>query len=1344
MDMLIRPSDGPARPLGHCRRQLALLPWVIFFVLLATAVAAQQREIRFDRIEQGLSQGTVNSILQDSRGLMWFGTQDGLNRFDGYSMEVYKHHPEDKASLPSNHIWSLREDERGDVWIGTEGGPVRWVRRLNRFERLRRGEAADLGVKTRDVWRHGEVVWIADDGQGLSRLDLASGAVQQLRHDAAREGGLASDQVLTFLPQPQAGILWIGTTAGLHRLDLDTERLEHIALDAVAEEGAQRIRDIEEDTQGRLWLATYSGLVRFDPRSDEALRWRADDEAPGALSSDILRALLLDQQGYLWVGTEEGLQVFEPARKPSELTFAHYRAEATDPARLANPRVFSLFQDRGGVLWVGTQSGLHKWHPSRWAFGHYRHDPHNPNSLASNAVTSFSEGPDGNLWIGTLGGGLDRWDREAGVFLHHRPEDRRGLDDRRIMALLHDQRGTLWVGTYRSGLFRLDETTDRFVGFRHDPKDPKSLSANAISVLFEDASRRLWVGTFGGGLNRFDPDTGQAERFQASSEPGRSLSSNNITGLAENADGLWVATTDGLDLLDPRRGNVAHFELEVGRPGRMPIMSLHVDSQGTLWVGTKDAGLARLIEHDPVSGQVDFSFLTESDGLPNGVIYGIYNGAPNQLWVSTNNGLSRIDFDAPGGERFTNYDRSHGLQQNEFNFGAHHQSASGELFFGGFNGFNVFHPEKLPINGQAPPLVLTAIKKLNQPVDLEVPLEDLRQLTLDHRDSMISFEFAALDYAAPEHNRYAHKLEGFDRDWIELGDARLVTYTNLNPGKYTLRVKAANGDGVWNEEGLSLPIHVKPAPWRTWWAYTLYLLVLSGSLLAAVRMRIEGLKRNERRLESMVEQRTTELESAVKRLEISEQGAQRARQEAEEANRAKSIFLSSMSHELRTPLNAVIGFSQLLRRERGLRESHRKHLNIILRSGEHLLGLINDVLSLSKIEAGESTLNPLPFNIRRTISGVIGMIQIRAERAGVQLAVSPWKDFPEVVEGDEKKLRQVLLNLLSNAVKFTPQGGQVTLRGRWLHGVAFFDVEDTGAGIAPEEQQSLFRPFTQTEAGRQAQEGTGLGLTISRDFVRLMGGDISLSSEVGVGSRFSFHVLLPAAEAGEALVAGPNRSIAALAPGQPKFRVVVADDKEENRWLLMELLSSVGFEVREAANGEQAFDLWRSWRPHVIWTDLRMPGQSGQELIVAVRQAEAAEPTLRRTVVLVLTATVLERDRQEMLDLGADDFLVKPFAEEQIFEALETHLGARFLTHELSAMAPAVGVGGLSDLQIQEIPTAIRQKLHGALIIGDLDLAGEIVSQSHLGKEIRELLEQKLANYDIEPLIERLAEGPTQ
>jgi diguanylate cyclase (GGDEF)-like protein len=585
------------------------------------------------------------------------------------------------------------------------------------------------------------------------------------------------------------------------------------------------------------------------------------------LTSETIRCLLEDAEGRLWVGTSGGLNLHDGASD----RFTRFVKDPADPHSLGDNDVMSLFQDRGGVVWIGTRSGgVHRWNPATWSFGLHRGKSDDPMALSGEPVQAFAEDAEGGLWIGSLGG-LDRLDRQQGT-VRHLGGPKGALRANRVASLLTDRQGLLWVGTIDSGLMALDPRSESVRAFRNDPARDDSLGSNGVMSLLEDSRGRLWIGTHRGGLNRLDRATGRFTRFVSEERNPRSLSSDIVTCLAEDPSGsLWVGTEGGGVNLFDRDSETIRRVVPGSDPatslGAETVFALHVDAAGTLWVGTRGGGLARLESLDRATGRAVFRRFTERDGLPNSVVYGILPDDEGYLWLSTNNGLSRFD---PRKGSFRNFDVSHGLQGNEFNFGAHYRSPSGELFFGGPGGFNVFVPSKLERNTHAPAVVLTAFLKQNAPVRLDGPVHALERIDLAYNDDVVTFEFAALDFAAPERNRYSYKLEGFDADWIELGNVHRITFTDLDAGGYTLRVRATNNDGVASADDLTLAIGVESPPWRTWWAYGAYALVIASVVLSIVRAQREKREREAaytRRLEAEVEARTHELAERNSQLE---------------------------------------------------------------------------------------------------------------------------------------------------------------------------------------------------------------------------------------------------------------------------------------------------------------------------------------------------------------------------------------------------------------------------------------------------------------------------------------------
>lgn len=801
-------------------------------LLISQSAFAAGKPMFFRHItpQDGLSQSTVNAIHQDSSGFMWFGTENGLNRYDGY--EIVRYHRDRGAAngLTSDFIWQIAEDAAGNLWCATVGGGlVKWDRRTDTFTSYRRGGDATASIGDDSV----RAVLVASDGRiwagtsdsGVSVLDPVSGHVRRYRHDEGDSKSLSSDAVFS-LYEDRAGLIWVGTDRGLNRFNADAEdfrRFLHDPADPTSISHDQ-VRSIYQDRSGALWIGTYAGgLNRLGRNSDTFRRFRHDPVRATSLSNDHVRAIFEDADDRMWIGTANGLNLFDTSRQ----RFTHYRHDGTAES-LSDSYIMSLHQDRGGVLWVGTRAGgINTWNPRSWAFGHFRDD-----WLKDTNVTSFA-GSSGSLWVGTYDRGLTRI-LGSDMRRYRKPQ----ISDDRVMALLLDRRGFLWIGTMDGGLNRLDPVTDAVDVFRGGPD--RLLGANGVMSLLEDRRGRIWIGTNGGGVSLFDPRTQVWRRFTHDPNDPHTLSSPRAAALTEDASGLiWVGTDAGLNLLDSETGKVTQFRHDGDASdsiGADSVYALHADGSGAVWVGTAGGGVDRILG-SAARGDVRFESFSQNLGLPSNVVYGIRSDADGRLWLSTSNGLSRLD---PDTRAVKTFHKAHGIQSEDFSFGAHHQSSDGELFFGGANGFNAFTPERLTRNAPAPNVVLTAVELMNKPANLGAPYPVAGRVAMEHGDDVASFRFAALDFTAPTENRYMYKLEGFDGDWVDSGVVNRATYTNLDAGEYRLKVKAANSDGVWSDPGLEIAVSVAPAPWQTGWARAAYVLIamaIAAVVTAALRNR---------------------------------------------------------------------------------------------------------------------------------------------------------------------------------------------------------------------------------------------------------------------------------------------------------------------------------------------------------------------------------------------------------------------------------------------------------------------------------------------------------------------------
>lgn len=1207
----------------------------LLLLLLFAPARAQHYMFRHLEMKDGLSNNQVNVIRQSRDGFLWFGTASGLNRYDGYSLKIYRSQPADTTSLPDNFIADVQEDADGCLWIRTAGGYAVYHPDTDTFDRNVEARLWSLGISGVPSRIHidtGGNRWIfLADSHRLYRC-APGGAV--ILADEATEA-LQGVSGLSFAECAE-GLLLVDDRGVLHCLDRQSLALKWTERGLADTLGDGRRYDVTPyvDSRRRLWLCCPAGMGRYDlqNRTWEVLR-RCNDPA------EVWRVVTEDKGGRIWIGKDQdGIEILGPdGTEPVRLD-----NRADNERSLSNNTVTTFYEDPTGTMWVGTyKGGLSYYNESMFKFGW----------AALGDIHCIEDGGNGTVWLGTNGAGLMRWNRHTGdrqVF-RHRPGDPASLSSDVIVTLLRDSRGRLWAGTYYGGLSCYDGR--RFVNYLPREGKDGALPDADVWALAEDPDGYIWLGTLNHGLQCLDPRTGVFTSYAS----GRSaLTSDCVVSLCMSRDGrrLWVGTVGGVFVMDVQTRTVSRFTSP--RSGRTyfdydVVMQLCEDSRQRLWVATR----AGLYVYNPSLDTVSEVPLDAAGSrLP---VTGLVEDDRQEIWASVGGRLLNIvtQADPRTGQltfRRHTYSDKDGLQGGDFNQRALKRLSTGELAAGGLYGVNYFHPGNIRYNRVAPRVMFTGLQLFNEPVQVGVPvrgrvilretLNRSREIVLDYKQNVFTVFLATDNYVLPEKTCYYYKLEGFNEDWLtEAGNLHRVTYTNLAPGTYWLRVKAANSDGVGNGEEARLKIVIRPPFWLTPWAYLLYALLLAALLLLAYRQ-VKRRERNRYRIRQM------------------EEDARRN----EELNQMKFRFFTNVSHELRTPLTLIISPLESLIKHTA-DAATAQQLQMIYRNAQRLLHLVNQLLDFRKNEMAGAHLSLSEGDVVPFVQNICNSFLMLSEKKGVSFSFTSAR--PSLgMAFDADKLGKVVMNLLSNAFKFTPDGGRVAVsldvpdrRPEVLE----IRVADTGIGISDADKVHIFERFYQAEHGNEtlSSTGSGIGLSLVRDFVTLHGGTVRVADNPGGGTVFVVDIPLrhtaPAPSGvtsadGEASGAQPAAAPAGVRPAAPasasadapdktkKPLVLVVDDSRDFTDFMQDALR-LYFTVQVASNGQEALGAIRKQRPDLILCDWMMPVMDGCELC---RRVKADKQTAGIPFVL-LTAKQSVETKVEGLTVGADDYVTKPF-----------------------------------------------------------------------------------------------------
>lgn len=1180
----------------------ASLLFLAAFAIFSTAtgrIYAQGPQLNFKRInnENGLSNSTIETIFQDSRGFMWFGTRDGLNRFDGYQMLIFKYDASDSNSIGDSYITSIYEDGDRYLWVGTLNGLNRFDPVKNSFTRYYHQPANPGSLSHNQITKilggTGQKIWIGTWGGGINLFDPATNRFTLIHLPDAEKNNHPYTFINTLF-EDSKGNTWAGTEGGLLLYNNSDQRFVPAQMNFSAD-GMQKpysIRVICEDKNNNLLLGTSdNGLIIYDPKYRTQKQFLHDENNPNSISSNLLRAILVNKQGAVWTGTVNGGLDFYDSRSDK---FVNYQYQPDNPASLSQRTVSALYEDRQGNIWIGThRGGVNLYMPGIEKFNLFQQRP-NANSLSYNDVKSFCEDRQGNIWIGTDGGGLNLFDRKKNTFKHfkydHRDENSIGSNE--VINITEDSQGNLWIATWGGGLCRYNKEKDNFIRYR---QNGTVTAPKYIQHIYEDSKKNLWVATYFDGLYLFNRQDLRWSRMEKSNSGKTALSGKNILCITEDRQGnTWIGTDDGgLNRLDAATKEFSHyFNSDDKKPD---LRVLYTDSKGNLW-----AGQSGLFLYD--RGTDRFKTFDENSTLSKEFIKGIAEDNKGNLWISTSNGITLLN---PEHNIIRKYNTADGLQGLEFEANAFLKTTDGQLFFGGINGFNAFYPNEIVSNSFIPPVFITDFQINNKHVlggkrntFLKEDISYTNEIRLSYSDATFSFGFAALNYTVSENNQYAYKLQNWDKDWINAGNNKQASYTNVSPGTYTFYIKASNNDGVWNEKGDTLIIIIEPPFWRTWWFEALVFLILSAAAFSFYRFR--------RKL-------------AIERYE---------EKKKEEMHELQLQFFTNISHEFRTPLSLIAGpIEKLMKDNPASKENHT--YKVIQKNTNRLLQLINELMDFRKAESGILKLQVMQGNIPAFLEELSEEFSELAQQKHIQFSISE-QTAQSSAWFDRQVLEKIIINLLSNSFKYTPDHGTVTLEvlaslenfkpryaGELIlkndfkgKNYLYFRVADNGSGISKESLPHLFERYYRVSDNHL---GSGIGLAFVKNLTQLHKGNIYVYSERNKGTEIIIGIPCNKADYNneERWLREKNTNqvkLESLTPVAPSdvtrpipavdspvtATLLIADDNAELRLFLKEVLETQ-YRIVEATDGKIALDKLQDFLPDIIISDIMMPVMDGIE-----------------------------------------------------------------------------------------------------------------------------------------------------
>ncbi|WP_276500652.1 hybrid sensor histidine kinase/response regulator transcription factor [Terrimonas pollutisoli] len=1165
-------------------------------------------------VENGLSSSSVLSVMQDATGFMWFGTQIGLNRYDGTRFRVYRYNSKDSSSISSDVITSLFCDSRQTLWVGTRSGLDKYDPKKDIFERIWIN-----GVRAGNIFcvyedRKGNL-WVGSSN-GLHLLtDRKKNEFQSFY--AFPGGNSIAGNIVRSIVEDYQHNLWIGTDNGLTKMKWANGRYQYETFKHVPGKtgslSANYITNISEDSLHRLWIGTQNdGVNLYDPVANSFVSFFHTNNSSSGLINNNIRKVTTARNGKIWIGTQEGLSIVDPNTK----TITSYQHDAANKKSLSQNSIYSIFEDNNGSMWVGTYfGGANSIYSYSTSFNIVQNNS-SPSSLSNNVVSSIVEDKQHNLWIGTEGGGLNYLDQASGVFTVYKNKlnDPSSLGSNLVKVVYLDKDGNPWIGTHGGGLNVFDREKKIFIRHLYKENDPATLNSE-IGSLLEDSNRRLWVSTQAG-IQIFKRNKTALELLNANAEI-KFLPPLANTMYEDNHKNIWIGTARGVYLVSGSTASIIDSTLAVN--------CILDDEKGNIWFGLAYGGLASYN-----TGNKQIIRYTASGELSNTNIFGLLQDDKGNLWLSSNKGLIKFD---PLRNTAQTYTARDGLPGNEFNYNSYLKDSKGEFFFGGLNGITSFFPDKIETNRHTATVVFTGLKLFNDNIEingddklLKENIAFAKELEFKHNQDVFTIEFALLNFIKSSKNKYAYKLDGFDRNWRETTTPS-ATYTNLSPGSYTLWVKGANNDGIWSEP-VSINVKILPPFWLTWWAYCIYAVLLAAILFFVTRFFF--------------------LKALLKK--------------EDELHQLKLNFFTNISHEIRTHLTLIMAPVDHLLDQKKKDEFEHQQLAQVKGNANRLLKLVSELMDFRKAETQHLKLRVARYNLIPFLQDIYTSFRELSLAKNIKISfIHDADDVP--LYFDKEQLEKVFFNLLANAFKFTPADGQIILHAEQKEKSVSISVKDNGRGIAPQYLDKLFTNFFQVADHGLQNTGYGIGLALTRHIVELHKGNIKVESEAATNDREGKTIftvtllqgnkhfegtdyLLPVTCEESAGMPGteklPPPAVVNELPeddGNKEFTILIAEDNPEIRTLIHQTFRRQ-YQVLLCENGLQGWRTATDQVPDLVISDVMMPEMDGFELCGKLKTDERTS----HIPVILLTAKSSQSDQVSGLETGADVYITKPFS----------------------------------------------------------------------------------------------------